>query len=214
MISPSPRRAPGEQAPRAPRTFWTDARFFIGLALITVSVAGVWWVVAAARQTTPVLAASSTIVPGQAVTAADLAVVDVALGSAVDGYLAPHELEEGVVANRTIAEGELVPSAAVSSAESSAVTTVVVRSAVDVPGAVEPGTPVELWSAPLLDGGVYDDPRVLVADAVVGAVAREDTVMGASGASIELVVGRDDVAAVLAAVASGAALSAVPQAAP
>ncbi|MGW9114805.1 SAF domain-containing protein [Microbacterium sp. NPDC055683] len=214
MISPSPRRAPGDPAPRAPRMFWTDARFFVGLALIAVSVAGVWWVVAAARQTIPVLAASSTIVPGQAVTAADLAVVDVALGSAADGYLAPHELEEGVVANRTIAEGELVPSAAVSSAERSAVTTVVVRSAVEVPGAVEPGTPVELWSAPLREGGVYDDPRVLVADAVVSAVAREDTVMGASGASIELVVGRDDVAAVLAAVASGAALSAVPQAAP
>ncbi|WP_456285827.1 SAF domain-containing protein [Microbacterium sp. JZ70] len=197
--------------PRRRRVFWGDARFFIGLALIVASIAGVWWVVSAARQTAPVLAAETTIVPGEAVTAGDLAVVDVALGGAEDAYLAPHELAEGYVATRTIEAGELVPSSAVTPADEAAVTTVVVESAVDVPSSVGEGTAVELWAAPLLEQGVYDEPRILVADATVAAVLRDDAVMGAAGASIELVIDRARVADVLAAVSSGTALSAVPQ---
>jgi hypothetical protein len=199
-------------ARRRRRVFWGDARFFIGIALILASVAGVWWVVSAARQTVPVLSAGATIVPGQAVSAGDLAVVEVTLGGAETAYLAPHELSEGYVATRTIRAGELVPASAVASADEAAVTTVVVRSAVDVPRAVDAGTPVELWEAPLVEPGVYDEPRILVADATVAAVLRDDAVMGAGGTSIELVIDEASVADVLAAVASGAALSAVPQA--
>lgn len=199
-------------ARRPRRVFWSDARFFIGITLIAASVAGVWWVVATARQTVPVLSAATTIVPGQAITADDLVVVDVALGGAQDVYLAPHELDEGVVATRTIAAGELVPEGAVESAGNVTVTTVVVESSVEVPASVSAGTAVELWTAPLVEPGVYDEPRILVSDATVAAVLRDDVVMGAAGASLELVIDRADVADVLAAVSSGAALSAVPQA--
>ncbi|WOF24219.1 hypothetical protein N8K70_05990 [Microbacterium betulae] len=205
---PAPSTAPGRRPRRA---FWSDARFFIGITLIAVSVAGVWWVVATARQTNPVLSAAATLVPGQAVTASDLVVVDAALGGAEEAYLAPHELDEGLVATRTIAAGELVPEAAVGTAAEVAVTTVVVESAVETPASVAAGTPVELWVAPLLEPGVHDAPRVLVADATVAAVLRDDAVMGAAGTSIELVIDRSDVADVLAAVSSGSALSAVPR---
>jgi hypothetical protein len=189
------------------RAFWSDARFFVGVALIAASVAGVWGVVAASRHTVPVLAASSTIVPGQAVTAADLRVVDVGLGQADGLYLTPDELGDGLVAARTIGAGELVPIEAVGS--SATVTTVVVRSAVEVPGAVTAGTAVELWEAPATDDG-FDAPRVLVADATVAAVVRAEAVMATGETSVELVVDRSDVADVLAAVAAGSALSVVP----
>ncbi|MFT4220505.1 MAG: hypothetical protein QM611_08320, partial [Microbacterium sp.] len=132
MTTPDPAR------PR-PRAFWADARFLLGLALIAASVAGVWFLVTASRQTVPVLAATRTIVPGEAVSAAELREVDVALGASETAYLAPGALSEGAVATRTIHEGELVPLTAIGEADAARTTTVVVRSATDVPAAVAAG---------------------------------------------------------------------------
>ena len=41
--------------------------FFLGILLVIASVAGVWFVVAASRQTAPAFAANRTIVPGEAI---------------------------------------------------------------------------------------------------------------------------------------------------
>lgn len=199
----------------ARRAFWADARFLIGIALVAASIAGVWFVVGASRQTVAVLAAADTLVPGQPVTAADVTVVDVALGQARDAYLAPETLGEGIVALRTIAAGELMPVAAVGGAELSDRTSVVVQSSVDVPAGLDRGALVELWETPATGPGDPDavaPPRIVVADAVVARVSREDGVMAAGGAALELVIERSRVADVLAAVAAGSVLSAVPTA--
>lgn len=194
------------------RIFWADARFILGIVLIAASVAGVFFVVAAARQTTPAYAAARTIVPGEAITSDDLRVVEVALGALGDTYLTPDDVGASMVAARTIAEGELVPAGAVGDAAAARTTTVVVRSTVDVPAAVVAGTVVEVWSAPLVEHGVYDDPRILVPDATVVSVTRDDATVGGAEAAVELVIARSDVAAVLAAIGDGSALSVVPTA--
>ncbi|MBY0687251.1 SAF domain-containing protein [Microbacterium marinilacus] len=194
------------------RGFWADARFVIGVGLVAASIAGVWFVVGAARQTVAVLAAADTLVPGQPVTAADVSVVEVALGKAGDAYLAPDDLGDGLVVLRAVGAGELLPSAAVGDSDRSTRTAVVVRSSVDVPAGVERGALVELWETPAAEPGTFETPRVLVADAVVARVTREEGVMVTAGASLELVVDRADVPAVLAAVAAGSALSTVPAA--
>lgn len=194
------------------RAFWGDARFLLGILLIVASVAGVWFVVAAARQTAPVYAAAHTIVPGESITSDDLRAVDVALGHVGDAYLSPDSLSEGMVATRTIASGELVPAAAVGEAARARTTNVVVRSAVDVPASVDAGTVVEVWAAPLKKTGDYNVPRILVADATVVSVTRDDSVIGGGAAALELVIPRADVAATLAAMADESALSVVPTA--
>lgn len=194
-----------------PRRFWGDARFLLGIVLIAASVAGVWLVVGASRQTAPVLAAARTIVPGEALSSSDFRAVEVALGSAGEAYLAPHTLVDGAVATRVVEEGELVPAVAVGPAEDTRVTTVVVETAADVPAGVAAGTRVELWSAPPLEQpGGFDAPRILIPDATVAEVLRDDGVVGGRGVSVELVIPRADVADTLAAVAGGAALSVVP----
>ncbi|WP_133545125.1 SAF domain-containing protein [Microbacterium sp. BK668] len=199
------------ESPRPrPRAFWGDARFFLGILLIAASVAGVWFVVSAARQTVPVFAATRTIVPGEAVAEGDVRVVEVALGQLRDFYLTPGALDEGLVATRTVEAGELVPDSAVGAATAAATTTVVLRSAVDVPASVGAGSVVEVWEAPLVDRGSYDVPRILVPDATVVSVTRDDSVMGGAAASLEVVIPRADVAAVLAAMAAESALSIVP----
>jgi hypothetical protein len=192
------------------RTAWGDARFFLGILLIIASVAGVWFVVAAARQTAPAYAASRTIVPGEIVAADDLRVVEVALGQLGGAYLTPDDLYGDLVATRTIPSGELVPAASVGPLSESRTTSVVVRSAVDVPASVGAGSVVEVWAAPRLEQGEYDAPRILVADATVVSVTRDETMIGGGAAALELVIPRADVATTLAAMADESALSVVP----
>ncbi len=205
MTAVAPLRAPR----RAP---WGDIRFLLGILLIVASIAGVWFVVSAARQTAPVFAATHTIVPGEKVSRDDLEVVDVALGTLGDAYFAPDALVDGLVATRTITAGELVPTTAIGDAAKARTTSVVVRSAVDVPASVEAGTVVEVWAAPMLEHGEYDVPRILVADATVVSVTRDDSMIGGGSAALELVIPRADVAAALAAMADQSALSVVPKA--
>ncbi len=189
---------------------WADARFLIGALLVIASIAGVWLVVAAARQTTQVYVAARTIMPGETVAGADLRIVDVALGSVEDLYVGGAQVTADTVATRTIHAGELVPVDALGDAAAARSTTVVVRSTTDVPGSVGAGTSVEVWAAPLDGDGVREAPRILVADAIVAGVASDDTMMGGGAASVELVIPRAAVADVLAAIAGQAALSVVP----
>ncbi|QLD12597.1 SAF domain-containing protein [Microbacterium oleivorans] len=200
-------------APR-PRAFWTDARFLLGIVLVVVSVAGVWSVVAIARQTVPVLAAGRTITVGETLEAHDLRVVDVSLASLREAYLAPGELEPGAVAVRTIGDGELVPTGAVVGHADLEVTTVVVSLGHAVPASVAAGSRVEVWHAPQQERGVFDEPRILVADATVRDVRVADGVMAQATADVELVVDRSDVAPTLAAIARGDAISVIPTGAP
>ncbi len=195
---------------RRKRGFWADARFFLGVVLIAASIAGVWFVIALAKQTTPVLAAVSTIVPGEVVSAEQLRIVDVALGAARDAYLAPDALAHGAVATRTIRAGELVPVSALGAAEAARTTRVVVRSSTDVPASVTAGSTVEVWAAPRAEQGRFGAPVIVVADAVVVSVHRDDGMLGRKAASLELVIPRADVAATLTAIAAESALSVVP----
>ena len=149
-------------------------------------------------------------VPGQAVDADDLRVVEVALGPLEDAYASPATLTPGAVATRTVAAGELVPRDAVGDAAQARTTTIVIRSATAVPAAVAAGATVEVWAAPQLERGVYDTPRILVASATVVSVDRDESMMGSAGTAVELVISRADVAAALAAIADGSSLSVVP----
>ena len=135
--------------------------------------------------------------------------VDVALGQVGDAYLNGGALEEGLVATRTVPAGELVPQSAVGPAAAARTTSVVVHSAVDVPAVVGEGSIVEVWAAPLLERG-YDTPRILIPDATVVSVTRDESMIGGGSAALELVIPRPDVAAVLAAMAAESALSVVP----
>lgn len=195
---------------RRPLARWVDVRFFLGVVLIAASIAAVWAVVAMTRQTSPVYAATRTIVPGEKITPDDLSVVDVALGRVGETYLGSDEPLSGLVAGRTITAGELVPRDAVQPVAAARTTTVVVTSLAEVPSAVHPGTPVEVWVAPLKERGSYDTPRVLVPRAVVASVSHDDSMLGGGSASLELVIPRADVAQALAAIAAGSAVSIVP----
>ncbi|REJ06552.1 hypothetical protein DY023_05445 [Microbacterium bovistercoris] len=196
---------------RTRRSYFGDMRFLIGIVLVIASIAGVWLLVGAARQTTPVLQASHTIVLGEPLGSADFQVVEVGLGSLTDDYLAPQDLESGMIAARTIAEGELVPRSSTADAEAGRTTTIVITSSGAVPDGVRAGSTVELWQAPPSeDGRSFGDPRILVADAVVASVAEPEGMLNDARTDVEVVIDRTDVADVLSAITGGAAVSVIP----
>lgn len=197
--------------PRPRRAFWGDIRFLIGIALVALSIAGVWLIVSSAGRTTPVLQANRTIVQGEALVSADFQVVEVGLGQLTEDYLAPQDLEPGLVAARTLTEGELVPTTALSDADASRTTTIVIESSTGIPADVAAGSVVELWQAPLLDDGrEHDAPRILVGDVIVSAVIESEGMLSSDATTVEVVIDRSDVADVLAAITGGSMLSVVP----
>lgn len=197
---------------RPRRAFWGDLRFLIGLVLVAASIGGVWLVVSSSTTADPVLQANRTIVVGETLVSADFQVVDVNLGAATGEYLSPHDLSPGQVASRTIAQGELIPRDAAADADSVKTTTIVIDSNTGLPGDLAPGDVVEVWHAPPVDQGhdTHEAPRLLVADVVVAAVTESEGMLASNGAVAEVVIERTDVAAVLAAITGGSALSVVP----
>jgi len=193
------------------RAFWGDVRFLVGIALVALSIAGVWLIVSALDDAVPTLQATRTITQGEVLTSDDFQVVDVGLGSLADDYLGPDDVPTGSIASRTLESGELVPSSAVTDADRSRSTTIVIQSSTGIPEGVEAGTVVEVWQAPPLDEGrSYDVPRILVADVIVHDVLDAEGVLADTGTQLEIVIDRADVAGVLAAITGGAALSVVP----
>ena len=192
---------------RTNRAVWADARFLIGLALVVASIAGVWWVVAAARTTTPLAVADTPLLPGTPIDESDVRWVEVALGEAEGSYLTA--LPKDSTITRPLAAGELIPAGAVIETARSTVTTVVITSTVDVASTVTVGSSVEVWMSPVKDRG-YDDAQVLIETATVAAI-RESTGLASGGTvTLELIVDRNQVAALLDAQASKAALWVVP----
>lgn len=196
--------------PRLRRAFRGDIRFFIGVSLVVLSIAGVWLVVTASSRTTAVLQMTRTLVPGETITTDDVQPVEVNLGT-VTGYLTPGDLVDDLIAVETLNAGELLSTGGVADASEGRTTTIVLESTVRVPTGVSAGSVVELWHAPALsDGDGFDPPRILVADAVVAVLRDAEGMLAQGGSSVEVVVDRSDVADVLAAIADGAALSVVP----
>lgn len=186
-------------------------RFLVGIALVVVSITGVWLIVSAADDAAPVLQAGRTITEGEVLTSGDFQVVEIGLGALADEYLGPQDLQPGQVASRTLERGEIVPISATADAAESRSTTIVIESSTGIPDDVESGAVVEVWQAPRLeDGRSFDAPRILVAEASVREVLEDDTMLADAGTRVEIVIARSDVADVLAAVTGGSSLSVVP----
>lgn len=196
---------------RSRRAFWGDVRFLVGIALVIISITGVWLIVSASDDAVPVLQANRTITEGEALSSSDFQVVEVGLGALADDYLGPQDLQPGQVASRTLEKGEIVPVSATTAATENRSTTIVIESSTGIPDDVTPGSVVEVWHAPPLDDGrSFDAPRILVSEVIVRSVVEDDGMLADAGTGVELVIDRADVADVLAAVTGGSSLSIVP----
>jgi hypothetical protein len=213
--APAPRRRP-----------FADPRLLIGLLLVVASVAATVGLVAAVDRRTQVYAASGPLEPGDRIRASDLVARGVALDGSDTLYLAVGRIpKDGLVVTRPVAQGELVPASSVGTSSDVDATTIVLRLATRVSGAVAPGASVDVWAAPpsasssaaasaaSVDGSTAAaPPAVLVEDAAVVRVLDDEQslTVGRDGSAVEVRLPRSRIARVLAAIAAGDGLSIVP----
>jgi hypothetical protein len=207
--------------PKRRRSFWFDPRFAIGLVLVVASVLGVDGLVNAANASVDVLAARSTLTPGERVHASDLVPTSVRVGRTAGLYLQASDVPSaGLVVTRSIAAGELVPHTAVGSRVGQLLTSVVVSVDGALAASIVPGSRVDLWSAQPATAtdengasvapGTYAAPTVLVSSAIVVRLVDQKNLVASSGSSVELLMPKSDTATVLDAIANGAVLSVLP----
>ncbi|WP_418276235.1 hypothetical protein ACNHYB_15370 [Isoptericola jiangsuensis] len=205
---------PAPLAPRLRRPTWRDPRLVVGVLLVALSVALGSWVVANADRTVPVYVAAGTLTPGEPVDADRLRVVDVNLGAEETRYLrADQALPTEQVALRVVADGELVAAAALGAADEVDVRAVAVPVSSGLSERITAGALVDLWFVPEGDTGEGDaaEPAPIVSGVVVEQVDVADSgLVVASQGTLQVLVGVDDLPAVLSALGSPGSVAVVP----
>lgn len=188
-----------------------DPRLLIGIVLIAASTTGVWALVSGLDDAVEVYVVRETVTPGTRIDAADLVAESVRLGPTASRYLAPGELpEKGLVVTRTVEAGELVPRSAVDDADRASLATVVVPSRGALPSGLDTGATVDVWAARQMERGDYEPPAVLVAGAEIAGIQEPEGMVDSGTVSVELLIPREKVAALLEALAAGDAIDLVP----
>lgn len=192
--------------------FWFDPRFAIGLALVVASVVGVYAIVASTDRTSAVYAARAGLAIGDKIDATDLVITRVRLGEAGELYLSPGRLPRaGLVVTRTVAAGELLPVSSVGTSAGVSVTSVVVDLQGKLAASIGPGSVVDVWAARQGEQGQFGPPVVLVAQASVVRIVDQASLIATDGAqSLEILVPKGKVAAVLESAANEDAVAVVP----
>jgi len=211
-------------APSRRRSAWLDPRLAIGLLLVVASVLGVVALVDAANASVEVLAARSTLTPGQRVHKSDLVPTSVRVGHTAALYLTPSDIPAaGLIVTRAVSAGELVAHTAVGSQAGKSLTSIVVSVGGTLAASIDAGSRVDLWSsapadaaadgegsAPAGAAGSFAAPTVLVSSAIVVRIVDQKNLVASSGSSVEVLLPKSQVAMVLDAIANGAVLSVLP----
>lgn len=200
---------------RMRRPSWRDPRLGVGILLVAGSVALGSWTMARADHTVTVLTATTVLAPGEQLTEEDVVATQVSVPEVTDLYLTPEiGLDEDLVVLRTVGQGEMVPLAALGSAEAVQVRTVTVTIDAALAEAISPGSRVDLWVAELApeSGSSSLLPPEPLVQAVEVAQVHQDTSIfaGADQMIAQVLVPTEDLAAVLAAQTGGGQITIVP----
>jgi len=186
-----------------------DPRLLIGIVLVAASTVGVWALVDGLDDTVDVYTARETLTPGTVLELDRLDVASVRLGAAEANYLRVDETDDGLVVTDTVRKGELVPAASVGESDDTGLSVVVVPSWGALASGLDAGSRVDVWAARATERGGFEAPKVLVADAEIAGIVDEEGMGSSNGASVEVLVPSDRVAAVLEALATGDAIDLV-----
>ncbi|GAA1852303.1 hypothetical protein [Myceligenerans crystallogenes] len=222
MIDAPP--APGEarRAVRLRPPGWRDPRLLTGIVLVAASVALGSWLVASAGRTVPVFVADGALTPGDPVTRDALRVVELRLSAGAERYLrADEDLPSGLVAQRVVADGELVPVSGLGAGTTMRSVTLPITGGVSE--RIRPGVVADLWFVPEAGPGAVPrgpqagspqaarEPRTLARDVVVEQVEAPDGALVVAGTTtLHLLVEQEALPEVLAALAEPGTLAVVP----
>jgi hypothetical protein len=185
----------------------------VGLALVLASVVAGALVVSAADRTRPTYAAARTLLPGQSVERADLAVVGARVAGGASRYLDAREpLAPGLVVLRPVLPGELLPRSAVGDPAEVDLRPVTVPVAPEIADALATGMLVDVWVAERdEDDRGYAEPERLATDVAVGERATRRGALGSSSTTaVQVLVGADVVPRLIHAVDDESRVTLVP----
>ena len=153
-----------------------------------------------------------TVTPGTRIDAGDLVVESVRLGSAADRYLVPRRRAR---AGRRRDANDRVGGAGARHGGRRGGSHGPrgrrrCRAGAPSRAGLGAGSTVDVWSARELDRGSFEPPAVLVANAEIAGIQEPEGMVDAGGVSVELLIPREKVAAVLEALAAGDAIDLVP----
>lgn len=195
---------------------WRDARLLVGVLLVLLSVAGGARLVTALDDTTPVYAATRTLLPGEQIAAEDLTAVPVRIGDPLEHYLdGTQAVQPGTYVLRQVAPGELVPSTSLGTSREVDAKTVTVPVDPTAAATLGVGEVVDVWVSrrdPDAAGASYLAPELLLERAVVAGVPTAGRALGVGvgRAAVQVVVPADAVGSVIASVDQEARVTLVP----
>lgn len=207
---------PTPVARRLQRPSWRDTRLVVGVLLVLLSVLAGARLISSFDDSIPVYAAARPLLPGQEVVADDLVVVNVQLGDAVDDYVdGASGVAAGTFALRTVGAGELVPVAALGSAQQAQDKTVTVPVDPAAASTLTAGAVVDVWVSRRDEdaaGERYLDPELLLERAVVAQVpsAERGLGMGVGRTAVQVIVPAQEVPAIISSVDQEARVTLVP----
>ncbi|MDO4791469.1 MAG: hypothetical protein Q3999_03180 [Buchananella hordeovulneris] len=198
---------------RIGRPRFTDPRLLVGILLLCASVAIGALVVGRATSKLQYYMVVSPIEVGATVGPDQVRAIPANLGEAGERYLT--RLPQGMVARRSLAAGELLPTGALAAPQELDLRRVMVPLGGELPQTASIGAKAELWLLPEAGFGTGEkkpEPELVATDLVIARLPEETGGFGRAngGGSVELVVPSGQVPKVLAGVNAPGSLTLVP----
>ena len=175
--------------------------------LVVGSMVGAWVLIEQSKTTEVFLVTKQNLASGTTLTAADLDQIPLSMFEISGSYLQPDALVEGLVLTRPLAAGEAVPVSALTTAELTNWSNVVLTPALELSSQIEVGTKVSIWSSPHLDFQTFGEPDLLATDIEVVKIIEPQGNFADTSKSVELRVPRNSLQYLIGAITNNDALA-------
>ncbi len=146
------------------------------------------------------LVAKSPLTYGTQLNAQHVTAIEMNLGEASNLYLSPSEILDGQVVSRFVGVGELIPRSAITLELPLGFSSVKLTPSVTPSSQIGPGSFVEIWTVPKVQGQQYA-PAALVAEAEVAAITQPEGLFADESGNYELLIPQENISTLLEAIA-------------
>jgi len=175
--------------------------------LVLGSMVGAWVLIEQSKATEVFLVTKQNLASGTSLTASDLDQIPLSMFDLSGSYLKPDALVDGLVLTRPLAAGEAVPVSALTTAELTNWSNVVLTPALELSSQIEVGTKVSIWSSPHLDFQTFGEPDLLAIDIEVVKIIEPQGNFADTLKSVELRVPKNSLQYLIGAITNKDALA-------
>ena len=175
--------------------------------LVLGSMVGAWVLIEQSKTTEVFLVTKQNLASGTSLKASDLDQIPLSMFEISGSYLQPAALVEGLVLTRPLAAGEAVPISALTTAELTNWSNVVLTPALELSSQIEVGTKVSIWSSPHLDFQTFGEPDLLATDIEVVKIIEPQGNFADTSKSVELRVPKNSLQYLIGAITNNDALA-------